>query len=106
MVVTEGGPCAACEATTSSLWYGRKNGPKYCKKRACLREGGYLKRSYTPPAEIPVGRRVGDDEPDFVSPGTRISEIYSCHGLRCAAMHSTLRLLAITPVSCLDCRTC
>ena len=38
----EGGPCACCGATEASIWYGKKGGEKYCKKAACMREGGYL----------------------------------------------------------------
>ena len=37
-----GGPCACCGATQASIWYGKKDEMKYCKKAACMRAGGYL----------------------------------------------------------------
>ena len=38
----QGGPCTHCGCVESSLWYGKRNMPKYCKKRACSKAGGYL----------------------------------------------------------------
>ena len=38
----EGGPCAHCGATQASIWYGKRDKEKYCKRSECMRAGGYL----------------------------------------------------------------
>ena len=94
VVRVEGGPCHCCQATVSSLWYGRKNGPKYCRTNECLRMGGYLKprvRSRLASAAAQRQRQPDDpDDPDenesMLSAGARISEIYACYGIRCARL--------------------
>ena len=38
----EGGPCVHCGASWASIWYGKREADKYCKKAVCMRQGGYL----------------------------------------------------------------
>ena len=87
----EGGPCTMCKCKQSSLWYGRRDGPKYCKKRACMRAGGYLRtqpRTRPPPAphgDLPPDDDSGDAGSSALPDGLWVSEVYSCYGIRCGA---------------------
>ena len=42
MPLIPGGPCSVCAAVESTIWYGKKDGPKYCRTNECKRAGGYL----------------------------------------------------------------
>ena len=34
--------CESCGTQEASCWYGKRGGPHWCKKAACMRAGGYL----------------------------------------------------------------
>ena len=88
----QGGPCTHCGTDVSSLWYGKRNQPKYCKKRACSKAGGYLKqpgRGADPPPDSNRKRSAAPEEPRTAPPPplpstATISDVYACLGFRCA----------------------
>ena len=81
----EGGPCACCGATQASIWYGKKDESKYCKKAACMRAGGYL----APKKEKKLKRARGGDvkeepeEEEVVNLDTTVTELVDIYGQRC-----------------------
>ena len=78
----QGGPCAHCGTDVSSLWYGKRNQPKYCKKRACSKAGGYLKKPVGLGADPPDSNRkrsAAPEEPRTAPPPTALD----CDDQRC-----------------------
>ena len=82
-----GGPCACCGATQASIWYGKKDEMKYCKKAACMRAGGYLAPKKE--KEKKVKRARGGDvkeepeEEEVVNLDTTVTELIDIYGQRC-----------------------
>ena len=85
-----GGPCACCGATQASIWYGKKDDMKYCKKAACMREGGYLapkKDLKEKQKKLKRARGGGDvkEEPEdeeVVNLDTTVTELVDIYGQR------------------------
>lgn len=79
------GPCVHCGSTISSIWYGGsgQGAVNYCKRRACMRAGGYA------PALRPKRQRAGppvpstdSDDDDPSDDATKIGELFGIHGFR------------------------
>jgi hypothetical protein len=87
-VMIEGGPCSSCGTTNASIWYGKKDGPKYCKKAGCMRQGGYLM-----PKKVKAGSAAAkrarapvkeEEEEEVINLDTTITELVDIYGQRCA----------------------
>ena len=83
-----GGPCACCGATQASIWYGKKDENKYCKKAACMRAGGYLApMKKEREKKVKRARGGGDvkEEPEdeeVVNLDTTVTELIDIYGQR------------------------
>ena len=87
--------CASCGGTTSSAWYVRAGGDRFCKKRACQRYGGFdaplgegPRRRRTSTSTTPGAASSGDEVFSPLSTSTTtsaeiVAEVYSCLGQRC-----------------------
>ena len=83
----EGGPCTCCGTTMASIWYGKKGGDKFCKKAACMREGGYLaaKKLKGTAAKRARATAVKEEyEEEIVNVELTVSEVVDIYGQRCA----------------------
>ena len=107
----EGGPCAHCDSDSSTVWYGGRNNPQYCRKNACLRAGGYRpplsdansepssrttrkrRRRREVPQEAAQQPRDSDEEIESEWKGP-VSEIFMCLGMRYDAWPASLRAAA------------
>ena len=106
----EGGPCAHCDSDSSTVWYGGRNNPQYCRKNACLRAGGYRpplsdancepsagttrkSRRWREVSQVAEQPRDSDEEIEREWKGP-VSEIFMCQGMRYAAWHASLRAAA------------
>ena len=83
-----GGPCASCGTTVASIWYGKKDEEKYCKKAACMRAGGYLspkklKGTTAKRARVHAVKEESDEE--IINIDLSVSEVIDIYGQRCAA---------------------
>ena len=82
-----GGPCACCGATQASIWYGKKDEMKYCKKAACMRAGGYLAPKKEKEKKVKRARGGGDvkeepEEEEVVNLDTTVTELVDMYGQR------------------------
>ena len=81
----EGGPCACCGATVASIWYGKKDNEKYCKKAACMRAGGYLAPKKEKEKKLKRARGDVKEEPeeeDVINLDTTVTELVDIYGQR------------------------
>jgi hypothetical protein len=80
----EGGPCSECGATQASIWYGRRGGPKYCKKADCLRAGGYLlpKKAKGLASKRVRAERMVEEVPESINLDSSLSELIDVYGQR------------------------
>ena len=87
----EGGPCSCCGATAASIWYGKKDGPKNCKKAECMRAGGYLMAKKVKKVSAATKRarattaEVKEEDEEVINIDLDISEVIDIYGQRCAA---------------------
>ena len=92
--VPEGPVCHICGATEASCWYGRKGGPRFCKKAKCVQHWQQMKES-----DAGSRKRVAMmcSEPQ---PGDKVSEIYECLGVRCAHALAPQPCTTVMPAPC------
>ena len=81
----EGGPCAHCGATFASIWYGKRDEDKYCKKADCIRAGGYLapkklKGVAAKRARVQAVKEESEDE--IINVDLMVSEVIDVYGQR------------------------
>ena len=84
-----GGPCACCEATFSSAWYGGQGNQQYCKKRKCMRAGGYAEplgtvRNRQQRQRTSPSSQEEEEASTSTDLSARVSKIFTCLGHRCA----------------------
>ena len=96
----EGGPCTHCGATQASIWYGKRDKEKYCKRSECMRAGGYLAPKLT---KAMKRRRVQTEltpvklEAETYSLEATIEELIDIYGQRCAALSNPPALPSCPP---------
>ena len=98
--VLEGGPCSHCGATQASIWYGKREGHRFCKKADCMRAGGYLKPKKLSKRVRAVAAALEDEENDgeVINVDTTIIELIDIYGQRCVHAWSKVRACQMPPL--------